>query len=105
VGGGMACGHRAFCETDCAFCGKRPPMPPGIDGATGKVTSVSSPVASENLPPAAFHSLRGTVDEGRETKDGGVKAGNLSFGGKGHQPGNRAFRCRGCGLYELFPDV
>ena len=62
---------------DCAFYGKRPPMPPGIDGATGKVTPVPSPVACENLPPAAFHSLRGTEDEGRETKDGGK--GNWQF--------------------------
>lgn len=73
AGGGMAFGHRALSEGDCAFCGKRPPMPPSIDGATGEATPVSSPVACENLPPAAFHSLRGTKDEGRETKDGGDK--------------------------------
>ena len=63
--GGMACGHRALSEGDCAFCGKRPPMPSGIDGATGAATPVSSPVACENLPLAAFRSLRGTKDEGR----------------------------------------
>jgi len=80
-------------------------MPSGIDGATGEATPVSSPVASENLPLAAFRCLRGTLDEGRETKDGGIKTGNLSFRGKSHQPGHRPFRCRGSGLYELFPDV
>ena len=32
-----------------------------------------APYASENLPLAAFHCLRGTLDEGRETKDGGNK--------------------------------
>ena len=98
-------GSRALSEGDCAFCGKRPPMPPGIDGATGEVTSMSSPVASENLPPVAFHSLRGTEDEGRETKDGVIETGNLSFGGKGNQPENRPLCCCGVGLYELFPDV
>ena len=67
----MAFGHRALSEGGCAFCGKRPPMLHSIDGATVKVTSVSLTVACENLPLAAFHSLRGTVDEGRETKDGG----------------------------------
>ena len=56
AGGGMTCGHRALSEGDCAFCGKRPPMPPGIDGATGGVTPVASPVACENQPPAAFRS-------------------------------------------------
>ena len=71
AGGGMAFGHRALSEGDCAFCGKRPPMPPGIDSATGEATPVSSPVACENLPLAAFRSLRGTVDEGQETRDGG----------------------------------
>ena len=69
----MAFGHRALSEGDCAFCGKRPPMPPGIDGATGEAALVSSPVACENLPVAAFRSLRGTEDEGRETKDGGIR--------------------------------
>ena len=64
-------GSRALSEGDCAFCGKRPPMPSGIDGATGKFTPVSLPVASENLPLAAFRCLRGTQDDGRETKDGG----------------------------------
>ena len=103
-------GHRALSEGDCAFCGKRPPMPSSINGATGKVTPVSLPVASENLPPAAFHCLRGTVDEGRETKDGRrrtevIETGDLSFGGKGYQSGNRPFRRRGGGLYELFPDL
>ena len=73
AGGGMACGHRALSEGDCAFCGKRPSMPGGLDGATGEATPVSSPVACENLPPAAFRRLRGTEDEGRETKDGGDK--------------------------------
>ena len=48
-------------------------MPSGIDGATGKFTPVSLPVASENLPLAAFRCLRGTKDEGQETKDGGNK--------------------------------
>ena len=62
------------------------------------------PYASENLPLAAFHCLRGTVDEGRETKDEVIETGNLSFGGKGYQSGNRPFRRRGSGLYELFPD-
>ena len=33
----------------------------------------SVPCASENLPLAAFHCLRGTKDDGRETKDGGNK--------------------------------
>ena len=73
AGGGMACGHRALSEGDCAFCGQRSPMPPGIGGVGGEATPVSSPVACENLPPAAFRSLRGTKDEGRETKDGGDK--------------------------------
>ena len=73
AGGGMAFGQRALSEGDCAFCGKRPPTPPGIDGATDEATPVSSPVACENLPPAAFHSVRGTKDEGRETEDGGGK--------------------------------
>ena len=45
AGGGMAFGHRALSEGDCAFCGKRPPMPLGIDGATGDATPVLSPVA------------------------------------------------------------
>ena len=71
AGGGMAFGHRALSEGDCAFCGKRPPMPLSIDGATGDIIPMLSPVACENLPPAAFRSLRGTKDEGRETKDGG----------------------------------
>ena len=75
VGGGTACGSRALSEGDCAFCGKRPPLPPGIDGATGEVTPVSSPVACENLPLAAFRSLRRTRDGG--TKDGGN--GNWQF--------------------------
>ena len=48
-------------------------MPSDIDGATGEVAPASSPVASENLPLAAFRCLRGTWDEGRETKDGGNK--------------------------------
>ena len=77
AGGGMAFGHRALSEGDCAFCGKRPPMPSGIDGATGEATPVLSPVACENLPPAAFRSLRETVDEERETRDGGN--GNWRF--------------------------
>ena len=64
AGGGMAFDHRALSEGDCAFCGKRPPMPEGIGGATGETTPVFSPVACENLPPAAFRSLRGTGDEG-----------------------------------------
>ena len=84
AGGGMAFGHRALSEGDCAFYGKRPPMPPGIDGATGDSTPVSSPVACENLPLEAFRSLRETEDEGRETKDGGDKIGDLPFGGKGY---------------------
>ena len=99
----MAFGHRALSEGDCAFCGKRPPMPPGIDGATGEVTPVSSPVACENLPPAAFHSLRGTKDEGRETEV--IKAGDLSFGGESYQPGCGSLCCCGSGLYELFQNV
>ena len=49
-------------------------MPSGIDGATGEVAPASSPVASKNLPPAGFRCLRGTLDEGRETKDGGNKS-------------------------------
>ena len=73
AGGGTAFGSRALSEGDCAFCGKRPPMPYGIDGATGEVAPASSPVASENLPLAAFRCLPGTLDEGRETKDGGNK--------------------------------
>ena len=73
AGGGTAFGSRALSEGDCAFCGKRPPMPSGIDGATGEVAPASSPVASENLPLAAFRCLPGTLDEGRETKDGGNK--------------------------------
>ena len=48
-------------------------MPSGIDGATGEVAPASSPVASENLPLAAFRCLRGTLDEGQETEDGGNK--------------------------------
>ena len=73
AGGGMAFGHRALSAGDRASCGKRPPMPSSIDGATGDDTEVESPVACENLPPAAFRSLRGTKDEGRETKNGGNK--------------------------------
>ena len=61
------------------------------------------PYASENLPLAAFHCLRRTGDEGRGT--GVMKTGNLSFRGKGHQPGNGPFRCRGSGLHELLPNV
>ena len=80
-------------------------MPSGIDGATGEVAPASSPVASKNLPPAGFRCLRGTLDEGRETKDEVIKAGNLSSGGKGYQPGDRPLRCCGGGLYELFPDL
>ena len=71
AGGGMAFGHRALSEGDYAFCGKRPPMPYSIDGATGDATPVSPPVACENLSLAAFRSLRGTKDKGRKTKDGG----------------------------------
>ena len=42
------------------------------------------------------------------TKDGRrktevIKTGNLSFRGKGHQPGYRSFCCCGSGLYELHP--
>ena len=99
----MAYGHRALSEGDCAFCGKRPPMPPGLDGATGEATSVPSPVACENLPLAAFRSLRRTEDEGRKTEV--LETGNLSFGGKGYQPGCRPFRCGGSGLYKLLQNI
>ena len=104
AGGGMAFGHCALSEGDCAFCGKRPPpIPSGIGGATGEATPVSLPVACENLPLAAFRSLRGTKDERRGTEV--IKTGDLSFGSKSYQPGNRTLCCSGSGLYELFPDV
>ena len=103
AGGGMAFGHRALSEGDCAFCGKRPPMPPGIDGATGEAIPMPSPVACENLPLAAFRSLRGTRDGRRKTEV--LETGNLSFGNKGYQPWDGPLCCRGGGLYELFPDV
>lgn len=61
------------------------------------------PYASEKLPLAAFRCLRGTKDGRRKTEV--IKTGDLSFRGKGHQPGNGPFRCRGSGLHELFPDV
>ena len=64
------------------------------------------PYASENLPLAAFHCLRGTGDGGRGTVSrGGKETGNLSFGGKGYQPGDRPLCCRGGGLHELLPDL
>lgn len=47
-------------------------MPPGIDGATGEVTPVSSPAASENLPPAEWadrEALWNAVEEAEKTKD------------------------------------
>ena len=34
-----------------------------------------------------------------------VKTGDLSFGGKGDQSGNRPLCRSGVGLYELFQDV
>ena len=61
------------------------------------------PYASENLPLAAFHCLRGTRDGRRRTEV--IEAGNLSFRGKGYQPGYRPLRCRGGSLYELYPDI
>ena len=105
AGGGTACGSRALSEGDCSFCGKRPPMPEGIGGATGEVAPAPSPVASENLPPAAFRCYGG-----RRTMDGRrrmevIKTGNLSSGGKGYQPGDRPLRCCSSGLHELFSDV
>ena len=103
AGGGMAFGHRALSEGDYAFCGKRPPMPSGIDGATGEAIPMPSLVACENLPLAAFRSLRGTRDGRRKTEV--IETGNLSFGGKGYQPRDGPLRCRGSGLSELLPDL
>ena len=103
------CGRWYGLRPPCALRGglrflrKAPADAFGIDGATGKVTSVPLPVASENLPPAAFRCLRGTRDEGRETEV--IKTGNLPFGSKGYQPWHRPFCCCGGSLYELFSDL
>ena len=45
----------------------------------------------------------GRGDEGRGTEV--MKTGDLSFRGKGHQPGYRSFCCCGSGLHELLPNV
>ena len=61
------------------------------------------PYASKNLPLAGFCCLRGTRDGRRKTEV--IETGNLSFGGKSYQSGNRPFRRRGSSLYELLPDL
>ena len=96
---------RALSEGDYAFCGKRPPMPSGIDGATGKATPVSSLVACENPPPAAFRSLRGTKDERQETRDGGNQNWRFIIWRQRLLAGGRAVPLWRHQLIKLFPDV
>ena len=73
AGGGTAFGSRALSE------GMRPLRGPTGNGcghsrcAWNRAVRRPAPYASEKLPPAAFHCLRGMLDEGRETKDGGNK--------------------------------
>ena len=47
----------------------------------------------------------GRKTRGQRRKTEVIETGNLSFGGKSYQSGNRSVRRCGSGLYELFPDV
>ena len=63
-----------------------------------------------HTPAKTCHRQLFAVYGGRRTRDGRrktevIKTGDLSFGGKGYQPGDRPLRCRGGGLHELFPNL
>ena len=90
----------------CGPCGGLPGMTAVIHGVYGTVRCA----ALFHTPVKTCHRQLFAVYGGRRTRDGGrktevIKTGDLSFRGKGHQPGNRPFRCCGSGLHELFPDV
>ena len=62
------------------------------------------------LPAKTCHWQLFAVYRGRWTRDGKrktevIKTGNLSFGSKSYQSGDRPFRRRSSSLYELFSDV
>ena len=76
---------------------------PGVYG-TGRCAALL------HTPVKTCHWQLFTVYGGRWTRDGRrktgvIKTGNLSFGGKGYQPGDRPLCCRGGGLHELLPDL
>ncbi len=90
----------------CGPCGGLPGMTAIIPGAYGTARCA----ALFHTPAKTCHWQLFAVYGGRWTRDGRrktevIETGNLSFGGKGYQPGHRPFRCCGSGLHELFPDV
>ena len=115
AGGGMASGQRALCEADCALCGERQPILPGLRSQSSLAVRrdrYAVPFACENLPPAALSQRQGESKkiallslcrkEKQKKRIEEVKTiGNLSFGSEGRQPRHRPFRLRSLGLYEL----
>lgn len=90
----------------CGPCGGLPGMTVVIPGAygTGRCAALfHTPAKTCHWQLFAVYGGRRTMDGRRRTEV--IKTGHLSFGSKGYQPGRRPFRCRGGGLYELFPDV
>ena len=62
AGGGMASGQRALCEADCALCGERQPILPGLRSQSSLAVRrdrYAVPFACENLPPAALSQRQG----------------------------------------------
>ena len=111
AGGGMASGQRALCEADCALCGERQPILPGLRSQSSLAVRrdrYAVPFACENLPPAALSQRQGEspcfLFCERETEKGNtevIATGNIPLGSESHQQRHGPIRMRSIGLYEL----
>ena len=90
----------------CGPCGGLPGMTTVIPGAYGTVRYAAlfhTPAKTCQWQVFAVYGGRRTRDGRRKTEV--IETGNLSFGGKSYQSGNRPVRCCGSGLYELLPNL